>query len=209
MDDFIGPKQIDSNQVSDQQAISLLKNGDIGGLAVLVERYQVKAVQTALFITCDRQLAEDVVQDAFLQVHRKVHQFEDGRPFSPWFLRIVINAAKKAIKKQERFTPLEVNEEGEPVAEWLIDPSKGPESLSETGEIREQVWRAIGHLNPDQREAIVMRYFLESREREMVRELGRPATTIKWWLHAARKRLRELLKPAPRGPISQEEISHE
>lgn len=209
MDDFIGPKQIDSNQVSDQQAISLLKNGDIGGLAALVERYQVKAVQTAIFITCDRQLAEDVVQDAFLQVHRKVHQFDEDRLFSPWFLRIVMNAAKKAIKKQQKFIPLEASEQGDSVAEWLIDLTKGPESLSETEEIREQVWRAIGHLNPDQREAIVMRYFLGSRESEMVRELGRPATTIKWWLHAARKRLRELLKPTPKGPISQEEISHE
>lgn len=209
MDDFIGPEQIDSIQASDQQAISLLKKGNIDGLAALVERYQVKAVQTALFITCDRQLAEDVVQDTFLQVQRKIHQFEDGRPFSPWFLRIVMNTAKKAIKKQERFIPLEASEEGDSVAKWLIDSTKGPESLSETEEIREQVWRAIERLTPNQREAIVMRYFLGTRESEMVRELGRPATTIKWWLHAARKRLRELLKPAPKGSIPQEEISHE
>jgi len=209
MDDFIGLKHIDSNQVTDQQAISLLKDGNIDGLANLVARYQVKAVQTALFITYDRQLAEDVVQDAFLQVYRKIHQFDMDRPFSPWFLRIVINAAKKAMKKQERFLPLNLSEEGDSIAKWLIDPNSEPESLSETGEIREQVWEAIGRLTPNQREAIVMRYFLGSREREMVRELGRPATTIKWWLHAARKRLRELLRPAPKGPISQEEVSHE
>lgn len=209
MDDFVGPEQIDLNQRSDQQAIERLKNGNIDGLAALVQRYQVKAVQTALFITCNRELAEDIVQDAFLQAYRKIHQFDDSRPFSPWFLRIVINAAKKAVRRQGRYLPLEAPEDDTPVAEWLIDPAKGPESLSETAETREQVWHAISRLTPDQREAVVMRYFLGSREREMVQELGRPATTIKWWLHAARKQLRQLLGPTYRSPLDKEEISHE
>lgn len=209
MDDFIGPDQIDPKQSSDQQAIERLKAGDIDGLAALVQRYQVRAVQTALFITCDRQLAEDVVQDAFLQVNRKIHQFDESRPFSPWFLRIVMNAAKKAVRNQRRYLPLEAPEDGNAVAEWLIDPSKGPESLSETAETREQVWQAIRRLTPDQREAVVMRYFLGSREREMVQELGRSSSTIKWWLHAAKKRLRKLLGPAHRSNLEKEEISHE
>jgi RNA polymerase sigma-70 factor (ECF subfamily) len=209
MDDFIGPEQIESNQRSDQQAIERLKNGDIDGLAALVQRYQVRAVQTALFITCDRQLAEDVVQDAFLQAYRKIHQFDDSRPFSPWFLRIVMNAAKKAIRKQKRTLSLEASQDGNAIAKWLIDPSKGPESLSEMAETREHVWQAIRRLTPDQREAVVMRYFLGSREREMVQELGRPSSTIKWWLHAAKKRLRQLLGPAHRSHLEKEEISHE
>lgn len=209
MDDFVGPDQTDLQQVSDQQAIRELKEGNIDGLAALVQRYQVKAVQTAVFITCDRQLAEDVVQDAFLQVYRKIAQFDDSRPFSPWFLRIVMNAAKKAVNKQGRFIPLEAQGDGNSVMEWLIDPTKGPESLSETTETREQVWHAIQQLTPDQREAVVMRYFLGSNEREMIWELGRPSTTIKWWLHAARKRLRELLKPVQRGRFDKEEVSHE
>ncbi|MBG0787908.1 MAG: RNA polymerase sigma factor [Anaerolineaceae bacterium] len=195
--------------MSDQQAIRILKKGNIDGLAALVQRYQVKAVQAALFITCDRQLAEDVVQDAFLQVHRKITQFDDSRPFSPWFLRIVINAAKKAVTKQGRFVSLAAQEDGNSAAEWLIDPTKGPESLSETEETREQVWRAIQQLTADQREAVVMRYFLGSKESELVRELGRPSTTIKWWLHAARKRLRELLRPVQRGRFEKEEVGHE
>jgi len=209
MDDFIGPEQIETNQYSDQQAIALLKNENIEGLSVLVHRYQVKAVHTALFITCDRDLAEDIVQDAFLQVYRKIHQFDDNRPFSPWFFRIVINAAKKAVKKQGRFLPLESPEGENPVSQWLIDPAEGPEKLSESAETRDQVWDAIKRLKPNQREAVVMRYFLGKREREMVQELGRPSTTIKWWLHTARKRLRQLLGSARRGRYEKEKISHE
>lgn len=209
MDEFIESEPIDSKQLSDQQAIALLKDGKIEGLAALVQRHQVRAVQTALFITCDRGLAEDVVQDAFLRAYRKIHQFDDGRPFSPWFLQIVMNAAKKAVTKQGRFLPLEAPDDGKQMAEWLIDPATGPELLSESAETGEQVWEAIRSLTPDQREAVVMRYFLRRTEREMVQALGRPATTVKWWLHAARQRLRQLLGPTRKGRMDKEEVNHE
>ncbi len=209
MDDSIGLEHTDSQRMSDQQALTLLKQGNIEGLESLVWKYQAKSVQAALLITFQREMAEDVVQDAFLKAYRKIHQFDESRPFGPWFLRIVINDAKKAVQKQKRTLPLEAPEEGNPIAEWLMDPAKSPESLAETAETREQVWQAIGQLTPDQREAVVMRYFLGHTEREMVRALGRPSTTVKWWLHAARKRLRQVLGPEEKGKFEKKEISHE
>jgi RNA polymerase sigma-70 factor (ECF subfamily) len=209
MGEFIESETIESKPLSDQEAIALLKAGNINGLAVLVRRYQVKAVQTALFITCDRGLAEEVAQEAFLKAYRKIHQFDASRPFSPWFLRIVINAAKKLVKKQGRFQPLDNSDSSHALAMWLIDPTEGPEKLSETAETREEVWEAIRSLTPDQREAVVMRYFLGAKEREMVQALGRPASTVKWWLYAARQRLRQILEPGREGRLEKEEVSHE
>lgn len=209
MVETVGPKQTDVEGMSDQQAIALLREGDIEGLATLVQKYQVKAVHTALLITCDRQMAEDVVQDAFLQAYRKIHQFDAGRPFEPWFLRIVINFAKKSLRRQRRHFNIEEPEDGSPIAEWLIDPKKGPETLSESAELGERVWRAIQQLSPDQREAVVLRYFLGKKERELVEILGRPSTTIKWWLYSARRRLKELLRPVEKFEHEKEEASHE
>lgn len=209
MDDSIGPDHTDSQQMSDQQALALLKQGNIEGLECLVWKYQAKAVQAALLITFQREMAEDVVQDAFLKAYRKIHQFDESRPFGPWFLRIVINDAKKAVQKQKRILPLEAPEEGQRIAEWLIDPAKSPENLAESAETREQVWQAIGQLTPDQREVVVMRYFLGSKESEMVRALGRPSTTVKWWLYAARKRLRSILGPGEKGKFGKKEVNHE
>ena len=97
MEEIIESTPVDSDLMSEQQGIALLKEGNIDGLAILVREHQVRAVQAALLITCDRELAEDVVQDAFLQVYRKIAQFHDNRPFRPWFFRIVINAARKAV----------------------------------------------------------------------------------------------------------------
>jgi RNA polymerase sigma-70 factor (ECF subfamily) len=169
----------------------------------------MKAGHTALLITCNRQMAEDVVQDAFLQVYRKIAQFDDDRPFSPWLLKIVINFAKKALRRQRKHLSFERSEDENPIAEWLIDPKKGPETLSESAELSEQVWQAIERLSPDQREAVVLRYFLGSKEREMVETLNRPLTTVKWWLYAARRRLRELLRPVAKHELEKEEASHE
>jgi len=179
---------------SDQPAIACLKQGNIEGMATLVQKYQVDAVHTALLIVGDPYLAEDIAQEAFLKAFRKIDQFDDSRPFRPWFLRIVINAALKSARRQNRSVPLIEPEDGHFAAEWLIDPGPGPESLVETAELRESVWQALNKPTPDQRAAVVLRYFLEQDERTMIQELDRPSTTIKWWLHAARWRLRKLLQ---------------
>lgn len=194
-----------SNMMSEQQAIRLLKQGDIKGLSTLVQVYQVKAVHAAFLITHDRDLAEDVVQDSFLQTFRKIAQFEDSRPFSPWFLRIVINAAKKAAQRQMKSVPFEESESGNPIGEWLIDPSKSPENITESAETSELVWKAMKHLTPNQRAVVVLRYFLEKNESEMIQKLGRPSTSVKWWLHVARKRLQRFLQPEGlREPVKKE-----
>ncbi len=88
--------------MDEQEAILRLKDGDIGGLEFLVHRYQLKAVRTAYLVTRDLGLAEDVVQDSFLQVHRSIRSFDTARPFEPWFLRSVINASVKLLQKTAR-----------------------------------------------------------------------------------------------------------
>lgn len=186
------PGQVDS--AADQLAVTRLKQGNIAGMAALVHKYQVDAVHAALLIVRDPDLAEEIVQEAFLQVYRKIDQFDNDRPFRPWFLRIVINDSLKAVRRQKRSVPLTEQEDGQFAAEWLIDPGPGPENIVETAEVREAVWRALDTLTPDQRTAVVLRYFLEQDERAMIQELDRPSTTIKWWLHAARRRLRKHLQ---------------
>ena len=54
---------LDTDEV---QAVRCLKSGDIGGLELLIARYQGKALRTAFLVTQDESLAEDVVQDAFV-----------------------------------------------------------------------------------------------------------------------------------------------
>jgi RNA polymerase sigma-70 factor, ECF subfamily len=187
--------------MDEQQAIALLKQGDLTGLEFLVQQYQAKAVHTAYLIIGDIALAEDVTQTVFLRVVQRIGQFDAQRPFQPWFLRAVVNDAIKAAKRQKRAVSLD--EPSEAVLNWLMDTSPEPEELAETNNLRQVVWNALQQLTPEQRAVIVQRHFFEMGEAEMVEELHRPASTIKWWLYKARERLKTILD------ISHNEIAGE
>src|SRR5512141_242470 len=90
--------------MDDLQAIRLLKNGDMGGLEILIACYQAKAVRTAYLVTHDEPMAEDVVQDAFVHFYERARLFDERRPFEPYFLRSVVNAALNAVEKESHST---------------------------------------------------------------------------------------------------------
>lgn len=196
--------------IDEQQAITRLKQGDLDGMEVLVRHYQVRAVYAAYLIVRDLGLAEDIVQNAFLQAAEKIQQFDERRPFGPWFLRSVINAAIKMDNQQKRFVPLDhqQNEDTDPLIDWLLDPKPGPHQVIETEETRQMVWRALESLSSEQRAAIIMRHFLEMNETEMTQELHRPLTTVRWWLRTARSRLREYLRSFWQADHPQDEERH-
>jgi RNA polymerase sigma-70 factor (ECF subfamily) len=181
--------------MKDQNAISCLKQGDLNGLETLVRRYQARAVHAAYMIVYDLALAEDVVQTAFVKVAERIQQFDDERPFAPWFFRIVVNDALKLAKKQKRDLSLEeqLDQPTAQLAKWLADPGLQPDQVVEQKETRQIILKAIKSLPPGQRAAIVMRYFLDMSMSEMSTETGRPLSTIKWWLRDGRKRLRGLM----------------
>lgn len=183
--------------MEEQEAIARLKQGDIRGLEVLVRKYQLQATRTAYLITRDHALAEEIVQSAFLRAYERIGQFDAGRPFGPWLLRSVLNEAIKCAGRSNQLVSLEDGEDEEQMSlsDSLADPAPGPEELAEEAEMRQIVWEALGKLPPKQRAVIVMRYYLGLSEAEMGKYLGCPSGTVKWRLHAARKRLQELLHP--------------
>ena len=182
--------------MEERQAIIALKQGDLHGLETLVELHQQRAVEVAYLIVRDRATAEDVVQNAFIRAAEKIQQFDLHRPFGPWFFRIVSNLAVKTAQRDQSFVSLEddVDPEIASLAISLADDRPLPEEMVERAELRQLVWQALARLKPEQRAVIVMRHFQEMSEAEMVTHLQRPNSTIKWWLHTARKRLKEILR---------------
>jgi RNA polymerase sigma-70 factor (ECF subfamily) len=182
--------------MEDKIAISLLKQGNLNALEHLVNRYQTRAVHAAYMIIFDQSLSEDVAQSAFLKVTEHIHQFDETRPFAPWFFRIVLNDALKIAKKQKKDVSLEeeLDKSATQLAEWLTDPAIKPERLVEKKESDQIVLKAVQSLPPEQRAVIVMRYVLEMSEAEMALKINRPLSTIKWRLRDARKRLYNLIK---------------
>ena len=182
--------------MDEQQAINLLKRGDLKGLDVLVPLYYTRAVKTAYLIVQDRDEAEDIVQNAFLHACEKISQLAADR-FGPWFLRSVVNASIKAARRQKRQVSLsaQVGEAPQALEDLLVDRQLSPEAQVETSELSQAVWRALQALSPGQRAAVVMKYYLEMSEAELTGEFNQPVSTVKWRLYTARQKLRNLLHP--------------
>ena len=180
--------------MNEQKAIQRLKANDISGLEFLVMCYQVKAVRTAYLITRDIGLAEDVVQDSFLQAYRSIHGFDDARPFGPWFMRSVVNASVKLMQRSARQVEAGSERDADELFSQLVERVESVEAQVESIEIQNQIWDAMQKLSPRQRAVIVQRYFLEMSEKEMAQESGTAVGTVKWMLNAARERLRGLLE---------------
>jgi RNA polymerase sigma-70 factor (ECF subfamily) len=179
-----------------KQAIELLKAGNPAGLEALVRAYQLQAVRVAFLMVWNREQAEDIVQAAFLRVYERIQQFDPQRAFGPWFLKIVVNDALKAAARQRGQVSgdLARRVEEDSFFDFISDPAPGPEETLQREELRATVRNAMALLTPEQRAAVVSRYYLGLSQAEMVAELGVPASTIKWRLHAARKRLAILLQ---------------
>lgn len=176
--------------MDDLEAIRHLKNGDVGGLETLMERYQVKAARAAFLITHDKAVAQDVVQETFLRIYDRIHQFNPSHPFEPYLIRSVINASLNAVRGNRKLISLDgdIHE-----VENLLDHAASVESEVEFAELQSKILDALSKLSARQRAAIVQRYYLGMNEKEMAITLDAAPGTVKWLLNAARERLRHLL----------------
>lgn len=178
--------------MDEQTAIQWLKQGNMDGLEFLVLQYQVKALRAANLITRDLSLAEDVVQDCFLRLLSTIDHFDSTRPFEPWFMRSVVNAAIKAAQKRAKKVWLG-SEADEAWLENFPGDGKTAEDEVESLERQQEILDALQMLSPRQRAVLVQRYFLERSEKDMVADLSLAPGTVKWLLHVARTRLRAML----------------
>ncbi|KPL83736.1 hypothetical protein SE15_00205 [Thermanaerothrix daxensis] len=179
--------------MEENEAIQRLKQGDISGLEYLVRQYQTKAIRSAYLIVRDVNLAEDIVEEAFLQVYRCIHQFNAQRAFEPWFMKIVLNMSRRAAHNRKRYCSLE-DESNEERRVHNPPEFKRPEESLEYTELLNALWQALGALTPEQRTALVQRYYLNLSEAEIASHWGIALGTLKWRLHIARKRLRQFLQ---------------
>ena len=176
--------------MDDLQAVHRLKAGDLGGLESLVGKYQAKALRVAIFITNDFSIAEEIVQDTFVALAAHLSRFDDNRPFEPYLLRCVVNAALNFLRREKRSASFDGDLAG---VETLLDQSPPVEAQIEFSQAKQEIQLALARLSPRQRAMIFQRYYLQMSEQEMAMQSGVAPGTVKWMLNAARSRLRRLL----------------
>jgi RNA polymerase sigma-70 factor (ECF subfamily) len=188
---------------TDATLIDRLREGDDGALEELMGEFAPRVYRLAVNITRSRADAEEVVQDVFLTLSRKIGTFEGRAALGTWIYRIGVNAAliKRRGKRIEREVLLEdylptFHEDGHREGDralLLADWSEAPDEVLLSAETRRTVRRLIASL-PDHYRTVLLLRDLEGLSNEETAEiLDDSVASIKSRLHRARMALRELV----------------
>lgn len=168
--------------------VAQVKRGSTEAYAMLVHRYLPRAHRVAWRLMRHRDEAEDVVQDAFLRALERIDQCEEGRPFGPWFVRIV---ATTAINRQRSAKRRETDD----LTETEVSGGVAPDDAAVSSALQDAVSAALDRLPPVQRQLMTLVTYESFTPTEAADALGMPAGTARWHLHEARKTLRRTLQP--------------
>jgi RNA polymerase sigma-70 factor, ECF subfamily len=163
-----------------------VRRGDARAFDALVMRHRTTAYRVAHRLVARREDAEDVVQEAFLSVLKYTDGFRRESAFRPWFLRIVANRARNLLRSRK------VRDADEIPAE-APSPAPSPEWDAERRELAARIAAGVQRLDPVARQAVQLFYVDGLSGAEVAAVLNLSHGTVRWHLHRARARLREVL----------------
>jgi RNA polymerase sigma-70 factor (ECF subfamily) len=181
--------------MSEAEAIRLAQQGDAGAFERIYRLHGRRVYALCLRMLGNPAEAEDLTQEAFLQLFRKIATFRGESAFSTWLHRLAVNVVlMKLRKKTLSETPLEDNSDQE---DEVSRPRKelGAPDLLLTGSIdRVHLERAIDQLPPGYRQVFVLHDIQGYEHNEIAGLMHCSIGNSKSQLHKARMRLRELLQ---------------
>jgi RNA polymerase sigma-70 factor (ECF subfamily) len=160
--------------------------GDRAAFGALVERYAAQARRVARSVLGDPDESDDAAQDGFLSALVKLAQYDAKRPFGPWLMRIVANAATDRRRRRHvrRAEPLDTS---------LVGGGPRPDAQAIRSELGDRLRSALAEL-PERRRTAVVLFDVEGYSHaEIAGILGIPEGTVRSEVFHGRRRLRALL----------------
>ncbi|MCR4400229.1 MAG: sigma-70 family RNA polymerase sigma factor [Syntrophomonadaceae bacterium] len=173
-----------------QQAL----DGDLDAFEELVLRHQRMVFAVAYRMTGQREEAEDVAQEVFVNLYRKLARFDSSRRFLPWLQRVTVNTCISHLRRRKKVVALSFDDSlahhsHEQPASALLDPARALEAK----ELRGDIQHALLRLPESYRAVLILRYQLELSNQEIADLLGVSRENIEVRIHRARKALRKHL----------------
>jgi RNA polymerase sigma-70 factor (ECF subfamily) len=186
------PSEPSTSDFEDEELVDLFRRGRDDAFESLVTRYRHELFHFLIRFVGNRYSAEDIFQEAFLQVHQSIETFDVTRRFKPWLFTIAANKARDFLRRnnqrQAAALSAKVGGEGGDEREFLDLMQADlpmPQEEIERQELRERV-RACAASMPDHlREILLMAYFHRFPYKDIADMLGIPLGTVKSRLHAA------------------------
>lgn len=188
-------------ELSDEALMARYREtGKDADFAELMSRYQREIYRYLVRYLGNTNLADDVFQETFLQIHQKRHLYEEGRPLKPWLFTIANHQAIDAMRRQGRHPTKSlsahgVDADGESqrngLEALLESTAEGPLANLQARERQEWVRKAIDSLPDQLRQTVVLAYYEDLKYREIAEILNVPVGTIKSRLHSGLLKIAE------------------
>ena len=176
-----------AEEMSDAMLARAALGGDADAFAALVDRHARVCIRYATRMLGSRQDAEDVAQETFLRAHRALARYDEGMSFRTWLMSILINRCRTALLHRRRRTARVVLDE-QAVDEASVESSAADAAL------RDAIERALSQLDPNQREAFLLKHVESLSYEEMSAVTGVGISALKMRVRRACDRLQLLLE---------------
>ena len=197
-----------------EEIVEKAKSGDKSAFDLLYREYSEKLLKYVIKLGADRNDAEDIVSDSFVEAIEHIGDLKNNAFFSTWLHSIAKNKVYTMKKKEQKharvdFSSDEGDEQNDALdiavseaAEYNGDTIMLPEDYAENEDIKQILADTINSLNPDQRDAIYLFYYKNNSISEIAEQAGVSENTIKSRLSLARKYMERKLKALQKGGVT-------
>jgi RNA polymerase sigma-70 factor (ECF subfamily) len=179
----------DDAGLDDGTLVARARDGDVPAYEELVLRYQGPMYRLALRMLGNRADAEDVVQEVFLSVWRRLAQLQDDGAFVAWLYRMTTNRCLNVIRARRPSADIELDEQPSGV------PGTSPDRVAEVSAQLTMLTGALDQLTAEQRACWLLREVHGRSYDEIAQILGTTGTAVRGRIARARVTLAEVMAP--------------
>ena len=184
-----------SDEVSNSELVRKSQLGDKAAFEQLVIRHQDLVFSLAYKLTGNREMANDVAQEAFIRAWKAIEKFRGDSTFSTWIYRITVNTAWTLRKKAKKHNTLNIDDTYEPI---VIDEKKDPELVAINSDLSSVLINALDKIPIEQRIIVELKNIEGRSHKEIADYLDISVTAAKVRLHRAHQKLRQILEEVER-----------
>ena len=178
------------------------QQGRDAGFVWLLEEYGARLYGYFLRTTRSPADADDLLQELFVRLIEKIRHYRHQGRFDQWLFRVAANIARDHARKRHRrarvFSQMPDTDEGHETAD-LVSPEAPPDQKAQMHEQRTQLDKALGQLNPLDREIILLRHYGQLSFKEIAEHFEMPVGTALAKVHRGLKRLRKIMAGEKHG----------